>query len=86
MIIKTPETFGMKEVRYPITHVRLTMVDGKWVVQFRRKPLWWIDRFIWFTDSIHHRFTDAEIRTNMLINDKYYTKLVPIQKTVTIDK
>lgn len=86
MIMKTPETYGYEEVRYPITHARLSRIEGKWLVQYRRKSRWWIDGFFWFTDSVHTRFVDAEYRTNMLTNDKYYTRLEPIKRVIHIDQ
>lgn len=64
---------GLEIVQHPITHVRIHRTDGRWLVEYRRKPKWFIDGFWWFNDGKYVQYTDALARVEILKERGYYT-------------
>lgn len=62
---------GLEYVQWPIAHVRIHRTDGQWLVEYRRKPKWFFDRFWWFNDGKFADFTDAQDRAYRLAAQGY---------------
>ena len=62
---------GLEYVKWPITHVRIHRTDGQWLVEYRRKPKWFFDRWWWFNDGKYVNYTDAAERAALLSNQGY---------------
>ena len=57
---------GLEVVLKPIKKVRLQFHSGKWYVEYRRKPKYFLDRWWWFDDSTYSNYIDAVARAQML--------------------
>jgi hypothetical protein len=57
---------GLEIVLNPIKKVRLQFHGGKWYVEYRRKPKYFLDRWWWFDDSTYSNYIDAVARAHML--------------------
>jgi hypothetical protein len=57
---------GLEIVLEPIKKVRLQFHGGKWYVEYRRKPKYFLDRWWWFDDSVYSHYIDAAARAQML--------------------
>lgn len=63
--------FGVEYDHVAITHVRMHRTDGKWLVEYRRKPRWFFDFFWWFNDGMYVNYSDAVARLEQLQAIKY---------------
>lgn len=66
-------TFGIYHVHVPITEVRVHRTDGKWLVEYRRVPKYYLDKWWWFNDGTYIEYKDAMDRINHLLEAKYVT-------------
>ena len=66
------DDLGLEYVKWPITHVRIHRTDGQWLVEYRRKPKWILDRWWWFNDGKYVSYTDASARAAKLSSQGYY--------------
>lgn len=57
---------GLEVVLNPIKQVRLQFHGGKWYVEYRRKPKYFLDCWWWFDDSTYSNYIDAVARAQML--------------------
>jgi hypothetical protein len=65
--------FGFESVQVPITSVRVHRTDGKWLVEYRRVPKYYIDKWWWFNDGTYVEYADARARVNTLLRAGYVT-------------
>ena len=47
----TIKDIGLEVIKWPITKVRVGKVDDRWLVEYRRKAKWVLDRWWWFDDG-----------------------------------
>ncbi len=66
---------GLELVRKPIVAVRIHRTDGQWLVEFRKKPVWYKpwDYYWWYNDGKYVNYNDAKARAAKLSSDGYYT-------------
>ena len=64
---------GLEVVQHPITHVRIHRIDGQWLVEYRRKPKWFVDGYWWFNDGKYVEYNEAMARAELLAGRGYYT-------------
>lgn len=57
---------GLEFIKWPITAVRMHRTDGQWLVEYRRKPKWFFDRWWWFNDGKFPDYTQAKARADQL--------------------
>jgi hypothetical protein len=57
---------GMEVITIPIVSVRLHRVDKQWLVEYRRKPQWFFDKWWWFNDGKYVYYNDAVLRAEIL--------------------
>ena len=57
---------GYEIVYDPITKVRLKFQEGKWLVEYRRKPRYFFDKWWWFDDGLYHDYGDAFVRAQTI--------------------
>jgi hypothetical protein len=62
---------GLEYAQWPITHVRIHRTDGKWLVEYRRKPKYYIDQWWWFNDGTYVDYTEAQDRAAKLLAQGY---------------
>ncbi len=62
---------GLEYVKWPITHVRIHRTDGQWLVEYRRKPKWFFDKWWWFNDGKYVQYNDAKTRAAKLAGQGY---------------
>lgn len=76
---------GLEYVKWPITNVRIHRVDGQWLVEYRRKPKWFIDKWWWFNDGKYVNYRDATARAKTLASAGYvqYQRFVRSEYYVT---
>lgn len=60
--------YGVEFDRIEITKLRIFRTDGKWLVEYRRKPRWpfGIDQWWWWNDGVYVEYTDALERVEFL--------------------
>lgn len=63
--------FGMEYEHVPVTAVRMHRTDGKWLVEYRRKPRWLIDGWWWFNDGMYVNYSEAATRLEQIKAIKY---------------
>lgn len=63
---------GLEYQTWPITAVRIHRTDGQWLVEYKRKPKWYFDKWWWFNDGKFVDYTDAQKRANKLAAQGYY--------------
>jgi hypothetical protein len=64
---------GLEVVQHPITHVRIHRTDCQWLVEYRRKPKWFVDGYWWFNDGKYVEYNEAMARAELLKARGYYT-------------
>lgn len=69
------QDLGLYLKKNPIVKVRVTQYNGKWYVEYQRKPKWFLDRWWWFDDSVYSDFLDAKSRAQKLWEQGYYETL-----------
>ena len=57
---------GLEIFYEPITDVRLRFQSGKWLIEYRRKPRYYFDKWWWFDDGLYHDYNDAYVRAQIL--------------------
>ena len=73
---------GYEIVYDPITKVRLKFQEGKWLVEYRRKPKYFFDKWWWFDDGIFKKFEDAKFRAEVLAAQGYVSEIVKQQPKI----
>lgn len=63
------DELGLEIIKHPIVSVRVQHHAGKWYVEYRRKPKYYIDKWWWFDDSTFKDFKDAYNRAQMLATE-----------------
>ena len=66
---------GLEAVNTKITSVRLQFYAGKWYVEYRRVPKFYIDQWWWFDDSAFKEYKDAVYRAQVLAAQGYVTEV-----------
>tara|TARA_R110000822_G_scaffold88734_2_gene205467 strand:- start:13706 stop:13972 length:267 start_codon:yes stop_codon:yes gene_type:complete len=68
--------YGVEFDHIKIKKLRIFRTDGKWLVEYRRQPRWFlgIDRWWWFNDGTYVEYTDASARVDYLIALGYVNK------------
>jgi hypothetical protein len=67
---------GLEIAKTEITKARVGKVDNMWLVEYRRKPKWFFDRWWWFDDGKYIDYREAVARAKVLAEAGYVTKLV----------
>lgn len=63
--------FGIEYDHVPVTAVRMHRTDGKWLVEYRRKPRWLIDGWWWFNDGMYVNYNEAVARLDYIKGTKH---------------
>lgn len=66
---------GLEVVKWPITKVRVGKVDDRWLVEYRRKPKWVLDRWWWFDDGKYIDYREAVTRAKAMASLGYVTTM-----------
>ena len=68
--------YGVETVHIRITKLRIHRTDGKWLVEYRREPSWFLglDRWWWFDDGTYVEYTDALARVKFLTDAGFISK------------
>ena len=66
---------GLEIVKWPITKVRVGKVDDRWLVEYRRKPKWVLDRWWWFDDGKYIDYREAVARAQSMASVGYITSI-----------
>jgi hypothetical protein len=66
---------GMEVIQTPITDVRIHRVDNQWLVEYRRKPKWYFDKWKWFNDGKYVMHNDAAARAELLVEYGFVTSV-----------
>ena len=81
--------YGMEYVHTEVRALRIFRTDGKWLVEYRRKPrsiLYFWDYFWWYDDGTYVNYNDAKQRVDYLREVGYTSKVQFMKvKTFTID-
>jgi hypothetical protein len=82
------EDLGLEYVKWPITDVRIHRTDGQWLVEYRRKPKWFLDKWWWFNDGKYVSYNDANARAVKLASQGHvlYTRYVQTKYVVTVEE
>ena len=67
---------GLELEKTYINRTRVGKVDNVWLVEYRRKPKWFFDRWWWFNDGKYVDYREAVNRAKFLAETGYVTKLV----------
>lgn len=78
--------YGLEYETHPIKAVRVTYMNGKWYVVYRRKARFFFDRWWWFTDSMHSVYTDAYIRARRMVEDGCYITTKKAERKFKVKK
>ncbi len=70
---------GYEVVYDPINKVRLKFQDGKWLVEYRRKPKYFFDKWWWFDDGLYHDYGDAYVRAQTIAAEGGIKRVKPKQ-------
>ena len=70
----TLSDIGMEIIKVPITDVRIHRVDKQWLVEYRRNPKWYFDKWWWFNDGKYVHHNDASARAEILVKFGYVTE------------
>ena len=66
---------GLEVVKWPITKVRVGKVDDRWLVEYRRKAKWVLDRWWWFDDGKYIDYREAVARAQAMASLGYVTTI-----------
>lgn len=82
------DDLGLEFIKHPITAVRIHRTDGQWLVEYRRKPKYIIDRWWWFNDGKYVEYNDAKSRAEVLASQGHYlvTRYKKDQYVVTTEE
>jgi hypothetical protein len=75
---------GMEYAKWPITQVRIHRTDGQWLVEYRRKPKWFLDKWWWFNDGKYVKYFDAKCRAAQLASQGYIESLRYVRDNYTV--
>jgi hypothetical protein len=67
---------GLEIAKTEITKARVGKVDNMWLVEYRRKPKWFFDRWWWFDDGKYIDYREAVARAKVLAEAGYVSKLL----------
>ena len=73
---------GLEVVKHPITAVRLQHHAGHWYVEYRRKPLYYFDKWWWFDDSKFIDYSDAYVRAQTLAAEGGWKEIKHLQPQI----
>jgi hypothetical protein len=82
------EDCGFEFINIPLKRVKVVFLDNRWNVRYQRVSRFYIDGWIWFTDSLHEEYSDALARAQKLSNNglrKLHRKSVVIENRENID-
>lgn len=71
------EELGLELYYEPITDARVVNQSGKWLVEYKRKPLYFFDRWWWFTDGVYHDYKEAYSRAALISSECGIKKVKP---------
>jgi hypothetical protein len=68
--------YGVEFDHIKITKLRIHRTDGKWLVEYRREPRWFLglDRWWWFDDGTYIDYSDASARVDTLLGIGFVSK------------
>jgi hypothetical protein len=68
--------YGIEFDRIKIIKLRIHHTDGKWLVEYRRQPRWFLglDRWWWFDDGTYVDYSDASARVDHLLGLGFVSK------------
>lgn len=68
--------YGVEFDHIRITKLRIHRTDGKWLVEYRREPRWFLDldRWWWFDDGVYVDYADATDRVDHLLGVGFVSK------------
>lgn len=78
------EDCGFEFISIPLKRVKVVFFDNRWNVRYQRVSRFYIDGWIWFTDSFHEEYSDARARAQKLSNNglrRLHRKSVVIEST-----
>ena len=71
----TIKDIGLEVIKWPITKVRVGKVDDRWLVEYRRKAKWVLDRWWWFDDGKYIDYREAVARAQAIAAAGYITAI-----------
>lgn len=71
----TIKDIGLEVIKWPITKVRVGKVDDRWLVEYRRKAKWVLDRWWWFDDGKYIDYREAVARAQAIAAAGYVTTI-----------
>jgi len=71
----TIKDIGLEVIKWPITKVRVGKVDDRWLVEYRRKAKWVLDRWWWFDDGKYIDYREAVARAQAIAAAGYITTI-----------
>ena len=71
----TIKDIGLEVIKWPITKVRVGKVDDRWLVEYRRKAKWVLDRGWWFDDGKYIDYREAVARARAIAIAGYVTTI-----------
>ena len=82
----TDNSHGVVYDHIAITRLRIFRMHGRWLVEYQRKPRWFLglDRWWWFNDGTYVDYDDALTRINYL-RETGYVSVAQFQSVKTFE-
>lgn len=73
----TMDDLGLEYIKSPIVAVRIHRTDNQWLVEFKKKPVWYLPwtYFWWYNDGKYVSYNDAAGRAGLLSKQGYFLVL-----------
>lgn len=82
----TISDIGMEIVNTVITDVRMHRVDHKWLVEYKRIPQYYVDKWWWFNDGTYVNHNEAVTRAKLIAAQGYVQGVRYKKQTFAVKK